>query len=173
MSCRTICMQKLNTYIEKERGNAINIQVLYLGDAGPGYVSYERNCVILNSRFFDSEIENFGEDNLIDVLYHELGHLEYFKLNPITKEEFLKNETYRIESEYYAFNYSLDRLLCIAVNGDTLPLSASIGWLNGRIAKVRADNFEEEELSHCKALERISESKLFQYCKDYINLHVN
>jgi len=160
-------MRKLYKYIEKERNYGYEIHEIYLPNEGPGFVNYERECIILNTMYLNGEREDFGEENLIDVIYHELGHLEYFRMNPISKDHF--NEDFRIKSEYYAFYYSLEKLFEIAINGDAEPLIASINWLKERIRKLLANSLEDETLTHCKALEMISECDLYQKCLNYIN----
>ena len=76
-------MQKLKHYIQLEKKNGYEIMNAYSAIHGPGIANYEQDCVVLNQKFISGEIESFNENDLIGVLYHEIGHLKYFKEYPM------------------------------------------------------------------------------------------
>ena len=159
-------MEKLNAYIDKEQKNGYQVVIGFCPVGEPGRVDYEKGCVILDRNFYNGLVNDFSENNLIDVLYHEIGHLEYFKNNPILKHEF--DEDWKANSELFAFTYSLNKLIDIAKNGDIAPLKASIIKINERIVKIMNNNFNDEEPSHVIALRYLSESKIYYDCCKFV-----
>jgi len=161
-------MKKLNKYIQIETQNGFKIIKAFSPSHGPGAANYERNCVVLNSLFIYGNDTSFDENVLIGVLYHEIGHLKYFKKYPVTKENF--TDEYKTNSEFFAFENSLIELQKIANNGDSTPLKATYEKLNERITKVLNNDFSDEDnsKSHIDALIRLSKSKTFQRCDCYL-----
>lgn len=161
-------MEKLENYIHLETKNGFKILKENSPWHGPGIVNYEKNCVVLNLKYLTRQIESFDENALIGILYHEIGHLEYFKQYPVTRENF--TEDYKAESEYYAFEYSLITLLNIANDGDAEPLKVLFEKISDRIKKIQRNDFEDENnsLSHINALQKISKSKIYSLCNQYL-----
>ena len=159
-------MKKLEKYIEIEKQNGYGVHIDFYAEEGPGCADFEKEIIILNSKFIWGLINGFDENNMIDVLYHEIGHLEYFRNTPICRDKF--DEKYKADSEYYAFSFSLKKLLNIAENGDIEPLKASIIKLNERIEKITNNCFEDDEPSHILALDLISSSDIYKQCCDYV-----
>lgn len=163
-------MEKLDYYIQIETNKGFRIEKAFSPYHGPGIANYEENCVVLNQRFLMGHIESFNENDLIGVLYHEIGHLKYIKLHPVV--ELKLTEDFKVNSEYYAFEYSLIVLLEIANNGDFDPLKAMFNKISDRIRKVQENNFEDEDnsQSHINALLKISDSEIFAKCSSYLSL---
>nr|WP_319571034.1 hypothetical protein [uncultured Draconibacterium sp.] len=161
-------MDKLEKYILAETKNGFTI----LKDFSPWHreaiVNYEKNCVVFNLKYLTREMDSFYENFLIGVLYHEIGHLKYFKQHPITKENF--TEDYKTASEYYAFEHSLLTLLEMANNGDSEPLKATFKNVYERIEKIRNNNFENENksYSHINALLKLYESDIYYQCETFL-----
>ncbi|NOZ47187.1 MAG: hypothetical protein GXO79_10465 [Chlorobi bacterium] len=161
-------MEKLNEYIQLETKNGFKILKDFSPWHGPGIVNYEKKCVVLNQRFLRGQIKSFTENDLIGVLYHEIGHLKYFNQHPISKKDF--TEDYKTKSEYFAFKNSCIELFKIANSGDCEPLKAMFEKIKNRIKKILNNNFEDEKKSqsHINALLKLSKSKVFLECDKYL-----
>ncbi|HAM99930.1 MAG TPA: hypothetical protein DCQ26_15110 [Marinilabiliales bacterium] len=159
-------MKKLFDYIQLETKKGFNIKTEFGPHDMPGIANYDIKCVVLNQRFINGEIKSFSENELIGVLYHEIGHLKYFEKHPVTKKNF--TEEYKTKSEYYAFENTFNELLKIAIEGDCEPLRSTFAQVNDRIKS----NFKKENnsKSHIIALMKISKSKIFLECDRFLNL---
>lgn len=164
-------MKKFYKYIDIEKQNGYDIQFGFYHNEGPACANYKTMSVFINNFFVYSRDIGFDENAMIGVLYHEIGHLEYYKNNPVSKDTF--NEKYKTDSEYHAFEFSLIKLLDIAIHGDLEPLKSSIVKLNERIVKIKNNNLEGEESSHSLALDLISDSEIYKQCCNYVGFTNN
>lgn len=166
-------VKKLNSYIQSETNKGFKILKDYSPWHREAIVNYEKNCVVFNLKYLTNEINSFYENFLIGVLYHEIGHLIYFKQSPITFENF--TETYKTNSEYFAFEYSLITLLEIANSGDLEPLKATFENVDNRIKKIQDNNIENENnsYSHINALLRLANSDIFHKCQKFLATALN
>lgn len=161
-------VKNLNSYIQAETNKGFKI----LKENSPcemvAIANYEKKCVVFNLKYLTNETNSFYENFLIGVLYHEIGHLIYLKQFPITLENF--TETYKTNSEYFAFEYSLKTLLEIAKNGDLEPLEATFENIDNRIKKLQDNNIENENnsFSHINALLKLAKSDIFHKCQKFL-----
>jgi hypothetical protein len=159
-------MKKLDSYIEIEKTNGYNILTVFHPYEIPAVANFEKNCVILNSLYTQEFINDLDENCLIGILYHEIGHLIYFKEHNIDKEEF--NEVFKVESEYFAFSYQLKKLMEIAIGGDIDPLKVSLFKLQERITNIKNDKLSKETYSHIEALKILVDSEIYKECLSQI-----
>ncbi len=92
--------------------------------------------------------DNFPEDRLIIVLFHELGHAKYLNDVPLEQQKL-------VDSEYRAFENSIDEAIRIAESGDHGPLKVALHYIQNR------RNSAQEPSHYQDALDRITASELW------------
>jgi hypothetical protein len=123
-------------------------------DAGPAKAGPKGN-IFIDIKYLENEQPNFGDDRLIVVLYHEIGHLHYFMTVPPAN----RNTN---DSEQAAFEYSLLKTKEIAENGDCLPLKTGLKFM-----KLRSEGTNLAD-PHVVALKRMVQQPLYAAYLKYV-----
>jgi len=147
---------KLKSYVQKERQRGETIVIRPLGPRSSPGLGQETVGVILNNYFLRVDHPDYPEDRLIVVLYHELGHIKFFR------DVSWKDRT-KEDSEYAAFQNSLFKVKEIGISENDLgPLSAALHFIECR---QRSRNEPE---SYQNVINRIAESDLWKECKSIV-----
>ena len=120
----------------------------------PAAANGRDRTIILDVSFLENRVQNYDDNRLVVVLYHELGHLYYFM-----EHVFDRNVE---DNEKYAFEYSLKKTKEIAENGDCEPLLTGINFM-----KIRSESNNLND-PHTRALKRMVNEPLY---KSYINYY--
>lgn len=91
---------------------------------GPAFAT-PNGIITLNIDFINNPKQNFDDNRLIVILYHEVGHLHYYINTPRPKFS-------PIASEKAAFEYSLLKTKELAEKGDCLPLASGVKFMKLR-----------------------------------------
>jgi hypothetical protein len=158
-------VQKLYSHLNKEIKNGFDIRIVKAFLKISGWADSKLNCVFLNDFYIQGEINDLDENCMIGVLYHEIGHLVYYKSHPIETGEF--SEEFKIKSEYFAFTYQLKKLMVIANDDDKEPVKASILKLTERITDIKNNNLSKETYSHIEALKMLAVSEIYKECIEF------
>ncbi len=81
--------------------------------------------IFIDAKYLENEQPGFDDNRLIVVLYHEIGHLHYFMTVPPPQRNM-------VQSEKYAFEYSLQKTKQMADSGDCLPLKTGLKFMKLR-----------------------------------------
>ncbi|MCI0727631.1 MAG: hypothetical protein L0332_13040, partial [Chloroflexi bacterium] len=122
-------MPKLQHYVQELRNLGVEVKIERLGPDYPPGRGTGHHLIILNNWYIRRMDTEYDEDRMIVVLFHEQGHLEYFKTfgHEPTQEEIDEEE-----SEYRAFKYSLEKCREIAKEGNPGPLISAIIFITKR-----------------------------------------
>lgn len=124
---------------------------------GPGFAP-SPGRIMLNLDYLSSPKAAYGENRLVVVLYHEIGHLHYFNNTPRGK----RNPE---DSEKAAFEYSLIKAMQMAKIGDCMPLQEG---LKNMKARSEGNNMQDP---HVRALKRLVNEPLYTECRDYVQAY--
>ncbi|MES2276790.1 MAG: hypothetical protein V4592_12260 [Bacteroidota bacterium] len=128
--------------------------VRYTTDTGPAKAGPLGN-VFIDIKYLETEQPNFGDDRLIVVLYHEIGHLHYFMNVPPANRN-------AKDSEQAAFEYSLLKTKELAEKGDCLPLKTGLKFM-----KLRSEGTNLQD-PHVIALKRMVQEPLYFSYLEYV-----
>lgn len=116
-----------------------------------------KGFIRIDINYIGSQAQNYDDNRLIIVLFHEIGHLHYFKENRgVAIDE--------KENEKYAFLYSLKRAKELADNGDCGPLTTGLKFM-----KQRSENGNPND-PHFMALSEILSGPSFTEYMNYVQL---
>lgn len=110
--------------------------------------------ITLDLAFIENNIQNFDDNRLVVVVYHELGHLYYFKNND-------ESDWNRQNNEKFAFEFSLKKIKEIAEKGDCEPLKTGLKFMTLR---SQSNNLNDE---HVRALKILINEPLFESYRLY------
>jgi hypothetical protein len=126
------------------------------GSAGPASAN-DKGIIRLDLYYIENDIQDFDDNRLVVVIYHELGHLYYFKSHD-------QNNRTKQDSEKFAFEFSLKKTKEIAEQGDCQPLKTGIKFMTLR---SQSNNLNDD---HVRALKVMVTEPLFESYRDFANL---
>ena len=122
-------LPKLQSHVLEARSLGYDISVERLGPGhGVGSASTDGKLT-LNNWFLRGLAPEFSEDRLIVVLYHEIGHIDYFKSSGLVAGDSIPSQT---QSEFGAFEKSLEECKKILDQGDEGPLRTALHYIGMR-----------------------------------------
>lgn len=137
--------------IEQNHGETIVFECLGSGE-GPGF-AYEGKGVVMNNYFLTNPKPDYPEERLIVVLYHEIGHMKYYRSVPPDQ----RNDE---DSEFWAFENSLKASKTIATDQhDPGPLRMALKYIPIR------QNSGKLRPYYQAAIDRITQSFLWIECQ--------
>ncbi len=114
---------------------------------GPGFAN-PNGTVVLDLDFFINKKPRYDDNRLIVILYHEVGHLHYYKKTDRAKWN-------PEDSEKAAFEYSLLKTKEMAEAKDCLPLKTGLHFM-----LLRSQSNETSD-PHVRALKRMVNEPLY------------
>lgn len=145
-------------FLLRQEGYIINIKRLG-PNYGPGFVT-EHAEIVLNNWYLRGKVSEYSEDRLIIVLLHELGHIKYQANVPTDKRD-------QADSEYSAFENSINGATALAKKGDTGPLDVVLHYLQQRQQSGEEPDYYQD------ALDRIISSSLWNDAQIVANKSLN
>lgn len=148
---------KLQKHVQELR-ESYPIAIERMGPAMCAGIAREGYGVTINNYYLRNDTpqavqDDFPDDRLVIVLFHEIGHLEYFKST-------LPNERNCEDSEYAAFEHSLVKAKELAEQGgDFGPLQQALKHI-----RLRQQSGKEDK-DYQAALNRIVSSELWNSCE--------
>lgn len=136
-------------------------QVLLVRPAGPlnsPATAAPDGTVRLDVRYLEQPQPNFDDNRLVVVLYHEVGHLHYFRTVP-------SGQRTPDASEQAAFAYSLLKTKELAEAGDCGPLQTGVRFMRLR---SESDNLADP---HVRALKRLVQEPDYAGYQRYVADH--
>ncbi|RZK52144.1 MAG: hypothetical protein EOO59_14070 [Hymenobacter sp.] len=114
--------------------------------------------VRLDVRFLEQPRPGFDDNRLVVVLYHEVGHLHYFRTVP-------PGQRTPEASERAAFDYSLLKTKELAAAGDCGPLQTGL-----RFMRLRSQSSDLAD-PHVRALKSLVQEPTYTEYKAYVAAH--
>jgi hypothetical protein len=130
------------------------------GSGTPAKANGKNGIIILDLSFIENNVDTYDDNRLVVVVYHELGHLYYFKKN----EESNRNSQ---DNEKFAFEFSLKKTKELAEKGDCEPLKTGVKFMSLR---SQSNNLNDE---HVRALKIMVNEPLFESYRSYTNSCIN
>ena len=124
--------------------------------SGSAAFAHSNGIIKLDLSFIENNIQDYDDNRLVVVIYHELGHLYYFNEND-------KSTWDRQNNEKFAFEFSLKKTKEIAEKGDCEPLKTGVKFMTLR---SQSDNLNDE---HVRALKIMVKEPLFESYRSYAN----
>lgn len=111
--------------------------------------------VRLDVRFLLQAQPGFDDDRLVVVLYHEIGHLHYYR-------RVLPGQRTPIASERAAFDYSLLKTRELAAAGDCGPLRTGVRFMH-----LRSESADLAD-PHVRALKQLVQEPAYAEYQRYV-----
>jgi len=164
-------MNTFTKYLEKER--VAGYDIIFEDFRGKPYPYKSNNPglawkndykISLNTVFFNSTPPpEFDEYRLIVILYHEIGHIKFFKKY---KDSVFININDDTESEYHAFKNSLLECINIAKSGECRPLERALYFYQKRYDETEDGSSYKEALRKIIYIEKDEWNQAKVYCKN-------
>lgn len=136
-------LPRLHRAVEDLEAEGYNVRIARLGDGhGPGFADPD-GWITINNWYLRAERAEFCKDRMIVVLYHEAGHIDYFR--SLASGASVDQS----DSEFSAFSQSLRRCIDRAKTGDAGPLQVAVSYIGSRQASG------EERPHYQAALDRL------------------
>jgi hypothetical protein len=118
-------MPKLKQHIDAVNAFGGKVKICKLGPGVCAGRAQSPDKVIINNWYIRGMVPDYSENRMIVVLYHELGHIAYFKgLGGRSADD--------AESEFQAFKNSLVECRKLAQGGDKGPLRTALHFIGQR-----------------------------------------
>ena len=128
------------------------------GPLGSPAAAFGNGVVRLDRRFLEHTQPGFDDNRLVVVLYHEVGHLHYFRTVP-------PGQRTSEASERAAFDYSLLKTKALAEAGDCVPLQTGLRFM---LLRSQASNLADP---HVRALKNLVREPAYAEYKAYVAAH--
>jgi hypothetical protein len=112
------------------------------GPLGSPAAAFGNGAVRLDKRFLEQPRPGYDDNRLVVVLYHEVGHLHYFRAVPPAQRT-------SQASERAAFDYSLLKTKALAEAGDCGPLQTGLRFM---LQRSQSDNLTDPHVRALKTL---------------------
>lgn len=128
------------------------------GPLGSPAAAFPNGVVRLDRRFLGPPLPDYEDNRLVVVLYHELGHLHYFRAVPPAQRS-------ADASERAAFAYSLLKTRELAEAGDCGPLQTGLRFM---LLRSQAPNLADP---HVRALRDLVREPEYAEYQRYVAAH--
>jgi hypothetical protein len=128
------------------------------GPLGSPAAAFANGAVRLDRRFLEQPQPGYDDNRLVVVLYHEVGHLHYFRTVP-------PGQRTSEASERAAFDYSLLKTKALAEAGDCAPLQTGL-----RFMRLRSQSGDLTD-PHVRALKSLVQEPLYADYQRYVAGH--
>jgi hypothetical protein len=128
------------------------------GPLGSPAAAFGNGAVRLDRRFLEQPQPGYNDNRLVVVLYHEVGHLHYFRTVP-------PGQRTSEASERAAFDYSLLKTKALAEAGDCAPLQTGL-----RFMRLRSQSSDLAD-PHVRALKSLVQEPLYADYQRYVAEH--
>lgn len=128
------------------------------GPLGSPAAAFANGAVRLDRRFLEHPQPGYDDNRLVVVLYHEVGHLHYFRTVPPAQRD-------SQASERAAFDYSLLKTKELAEAGDCAPLQTGL-----RFMLLRSQSSDLTD-PHVRALKSLVQELAYAGYKAYVAAH--
>lgn len=128
------------------------------GPLGSPAAAFANGAVRLDRRFLEHPQPGYDDNRLVVVLYHEVGHLHYFRTVPPAQRD-------SQASERAAFDYSLLKTKELAEAGDCAPLQTGL-----RFMLLRSQSSDLTD-PHVRALKSLVQEPAYAGYKAYVAAH--
>lgn len=125
---------------------------------GSPAAAFGNGVVRLDRRFLEQPQPGYDDNRLVVVLYHEVGHLHYFRTVPPGQRD-------SQASERAAFDYSLLKTKALAEGGDCAPLQTGL-----RFMRLRSQSSDLAD-PHVRALKSLVPEPLYADYQNYAAGH--
>jgi len=125
---------------------------------GSPAAAFANGAVRLDRRFLEQPQPGYDDNRLVVVLYHEIGHLHYFRTVP-------PGQRTSQASERAAFDYSLLKTKALAEAGDCAPLQTGLRFM---LLRSQSDNLAD---AHVRALKSLVREPLYADYQNYVATH--
>lgn len=134
------------------------VVVASAGPLGSPAAAFGNGAVRLDRRFLEHPQPGYDDNRLVVVLYHEIGHLHYFRTVPPGQRD-------AQASERAAFDYSLLKTKALAEAGDCAPLQTGL-----RFMQQRSQSGDLAD-PHVRALKSLVQEPLYADYQGYAATH--
>ena len=134
------------------------VVVTSAGPPGSPAAAFGNGAVRLDRRFLEQPQPGFDDNRLVVVLYHEIGHLHYFRTVP-------PGQRNSQASERAAFDYSLLKTKELAEAGDCAPLQTGLRFM---LLRSQSDNLADP---HVRALKSLVQEPAYAGYQRYVAQH--
>lgn len=128
------------------------------GPPGSPAAAFGNGAVRLDRRFLERPQPGYDDNRLVVVLYHEIGHLHYFRTVPPGQRD-------SQASERAAFDYSLLKTKALAEAGDCAPLQTGLRFM---LLRSQSNNLADP---HVRALKSLVQEPLYDDYQHYAVAH--
>jgi hypothetical protein len=128
------------------------------GPLGSPATAFGNGAVRLDRRFLEHPQPGYDDNRLIVVLYHEVGHLHYFRTVP-------PGQRTSLASERAAFDYSLLKTKELAEAGDCAPLQTGLRFM---LRRSQSANLAD---AHVCALKSLVQEPAYAEYRAYVAAH--
>ena len=128
------------------------------GPLGSPAAAFGNGAVRLDRRYLEQPQPGYDDNRLVVVLYHEVGHLHYFRTVPPGQRD-------SQASERAAFDYSLLKTKELAEAGDCAPLQTGLRFM---LLRSQSDNLAD---AHVRALKSLVREPLYADYQNYVATH--
>lgn len=125
---------------------------------GSPAAAFANGAVRLDRRYLEQPQLGFDDNRMVVVLYHEIGHLHYFRTVP-------PGQRTSEASERAAFDYSLLKTKSLAEAGDCAPLQTGL-----RFMLLRSQSTDLTD-PHVRALKSLVQEPTYAEYKAYVAAH--
>lgn len=134
------------------------VVVTSAGPLGSPAAAFGNGAVHLDRRYLEHPQPGFDDNRLVVVLYHEIGHLHYFRQVPPGQRD-------AQASERAAFDYSLLKTKALAEAGDCAPLQTGLKFM---LLRSQTNNLADP---HVRALKTLVQEPTYAEYKAYVASH--
>ena len=134
------------------------VVVTSAGPLGSPVAAFGNGAVHLDRRYLEHPQPGFDDNRLVVVLYHEIGHLHYFRQVPPGQRD-------AQASERAAFDYSLLKTKALAEAGDCAPLQTGLKFM---LLRSQTNNLADP---HVRALKTLVQEPTYAEYKAYVASH--
>jgi hypothetical protein len=128
------------------------------GPLGSPAAAFGNGAVRLDRRYLEQPQPGYDDNRLVVVLYHEVGHLHYFRTVPPGQRD-------SQASERAAFDYSLLKTKALAEAGDCAPLQTGLQFM-----RLRSQSSDLAD-PHVRALKSLTQEPLYADYQRYVTAH--
>jgi hypothetical protein len=128
------------------------------GPLGSPAAAFGNGAVRLDRRYLEQPQPGFDDNRLVVVLYHEVGHLHYFRT-------VLPGQRTSEASERAAFDYSLLKTKDLAEAGDCAPLQTGLRFM---LLRSQSNDLADP---HVRALKSLVREPPYAEYKAYVAAH--
>jgi len=128
------------------------------GPLGSPAAAFGNGAVRLDRRYLEQPQPGYDDNRLVVVLYHEVGHLHYFRTVPPGQRD-------SQASERTAFDYSLLKTKALAEAGDCAPLQTGLQFM-----RLRSQSSDLAD-PHVRALKSLMQEPLYADYQRYVTAH--